>query len=107
MSKLVYATLLQKTKEIRQMATTKALLALFTWLSIPLLGISWLANLDNIKSTIIFIVSLSMALTTFAFKVLAWIDNRKMRAIKRRMEEIELRNQELALIEREKRLKKQ
>lgn len=106
MRKLVYAKQLEITKQVRHMAITKLMLSLLSWIGFPLLGISWLANLDNIKSTIIFIVSLSMVLIRFYFGILNWLDNRAMKAIQRRKQEIELRHKELDLIERENKVKK-
>lgn len=55
------------------------MLSLLGWIGFPLLGISWLANMDNIKSSIIFIVSLIMVLIRFYFWVVRARQNKRLK----------------------------
>lgn len=63
-------------------------LLLLKWFGLPCLYIyAWIANLDNIKSTILFIAALIMTLTRFFF----WI-RRAMQS--ERMRELEIKEKE-------------
>lgn len=79
MTQLMYETAIQSTKQSMQMAVTKFMLSLLGWIGFPMLGISWFANMDNTKSTIIFIVSLCMVLIRFYYWIVRARQNRRLK----------------------------
>lgn len=78
---MMYENVIQSTKKSLQMAVTKFIVSLLGWIGFPLLGISWIANMDSIKSTIIFIVSLCMVLIRFYFWVVRAAQNKRLKDI--------------------------
>ncbi len=67
----VYESQLQTTNKIRQMVTTKAASLILAIIGFPMLGISWLDTMDHTKSTIIFIVGMSITLVSFYFTIIS------------------------------------
>lgn len=98
MTKFMYETTLHTAKQTREMAITKFMLSLLGWIGFPLLGISWLANMDNIKSTIIFIVSLLMVMVRFYYWVETAKQNRKLKSLLIEEREIEMEERRIGII---------
>ena len=81
MSKNVYARQLQKKEEISGMTTAKFILTFFGWFGVPLYVYAWLINLDNTKSSILFIVALIITLIRFGFWIKRALDNNKLKQL--------------------------
>lgn len=64
-----------------KMAESKALILLFNILWPPLYFIAWFSNLDNIKSTILFIVALVMGMVRFYFWVIRTKQNNRLKEL--------------------------
>ena len=80
-------------QQITYTGATKFLLSFISWVGFPMLGISWFINMNNIKSTIIFISSLAMVLIRFYFWIVAAKQNRRLRELKIQHEENEILKQ--------------
>lgn len=65
---------------------------------------AWFANLDSIKSTILFIAALAMSMYRFYRWTITSRQNKELKDIQIRREDLEIRRQELDVIERENRL---
>lgn len=77
-------------KGLIRMAESKALIFILNMLWPPLFVFAFLANIDNIKSTILFIVALSMGMIRFYFWVIRATQNKKLKDL-----DIKEREQEL------------
>jgi hypothetical protein len=75
-----------------KMAESKALMLILSILWPPIYIFAWLSNLDNIKSTILFIVALIMGMIRFYFWIIRTRQNNRLK--------------ELDILEREKMLLK-
>jgi hypothetical protein len=91
MQKNLHASVLQTTKHSIKMAESKALLFVLNMLWPPLYVFAWLTNLDNIKSTILFIVALIMGMIRFYFWVIRATQNRRLKDL-----DIEEREKEIS-----------
>lgn len=94
MTQLVYEKVLEQTKRARHMVMTNFTLSLLGWIGIPLFGIGWLLNMDNVKSAISFIVGISLTLLFAYFKI-------KFYQHKKRMQDMDFREREIEMKERE------
>lgn len=81
------------------MAVSKFMLSLLGWIGFPLLGISWIQNMDNVRSVIIFIVSLVMVMIRFYFWVITAKQNKEIKQIKIQMDQIEMEERRLEVKE--------
>lgn len=77
-------------KGLKKMAESKALIFILNLLWPPLYIFAWVSNLDNIKSTILFIVALIMGAVRFYFWVISAMQNRRLKDldIKEREKEV-------------------
>ncbi len=91
MSKNGYADTLQQTQDINRMTTAKILMTLFGWFGIPLYIYAYIVNLDNTKSSILFIVALCITL----IRVYYWVVRTKQNG---RLKELEIQRQQNEII---------
>ncbi len=81
MSKNSYAQQLQKKEDINGMTTAKLIMTIFGWFGVPLYVYAWVINLDNAKSTILFIVALSITLVRFGFWIQRAMHNNRLKQL--------------------------
>jgi hypothetical protein len=75
---------------IRYDKVTMFLLNFIGWTGFPLLGIALLDNMDAVKSTILYVVSLSMVVIRFYYWMITARQNKKLKNLKIQYEELEL-----------------
>lgn len=86
-------------KKMETMAV-KLTALIFGSLNVFLYVFAFFANLDNIKSTILFIVALSMSMYRFYRWGINSIQNKKLKDLAIREKEIELSEREITLVKR-------
>lgn len=90
--------------KIKKMGLAKLSAILGASLNVFLYVFAWAANLDNIKSGILFIVALAMSLYRFYRWGINSIQNKELKDIRIKKEALELKEQELQHREREAKL---
>lgn len=83
-----------------KMAQFKVLALLAGLLNVSLYIIAWFANIDNTKSTILFIVALGMSLYRFYRWVINSKQNKKLKDIEISMNKLEFENELLKIEEK-------
>lgn len=76
-------------KRLIKMAEGKALIFLFNMLWPPLWVFAWLSNIDNVKSTILFIVTLVAGMIRFYFWMIRSRQNKRLKDLDIKMRELD------------------